>query len=85
MVWNIIFFILIIALIISIVVLIKKRKKGGISGFKSALSSICFVLIAILNIFAIWFDWLGLICWMITVILLIVGAYFMKYLTVNVD
>ncbi|MBD8028436.1 hypothetical protein H9636_17500 [Ureibacillus sp. Re31] len=78
-----IFFFLIISLIISNVLLINKRKKGGITLIKSALPSICFILIAILNIVAIWFDWLGLISWMITVILLIVGAYFMKYLTIN--
>ncbi|RNC98062.1 hypothetical protein EC501_12545 [Lysinibacillus halotolerans] len=72
-----------IALILSSVVLIKKRKKGRITGVKSTLPSICFILIAILNIVAIWFDWLGLISWMITVILLIVGAYFTKYLTIN--
>ncbi len=36
--------ILIIVLVFSIIIVIKKRKKAGITGFKSALTQICFFL-----------------------------------------
>ncbi|WP_026581343.1 hypothetical protein [Bacillus sp. J33] len=71
---------LIISLIFSISVLINKRKKAGITGVKSALTSICFFLIAITNLFAYWFNFMGLINWFITVVLLSLGAYFTKYM-----
>jgi len=75
--------ILVIALIFSISVVVRKRKNAGITGIKSVLTSICFYLIAITNLLAYWFDFLGLISWSITVILLILGAYFTKYAIFN--
>ncbi|MCP3029903.1 hypothetical protein LF817_00975 [Halobacillus sp. A1] len=71
---------LIIALITSVSILIQKRKKAGVTGVKSALTSICFYLIAITNLTAYWFGFLGIFKWTLTIILLIAGAYFTKYL-----
>ncbi|MEK3988475.1 MULTISPECIES: hypothetical protein [Robertmurraya] len=75
--------ILIIALVFSISVVVKKRKKAGITGIKSALTSICFFLIAITNLLAYWFNFMGLLNWSITVVLLILGAYFTKYMPIS--
>lgn len=69
-----------ITLIFSIRVVIKKRKESGITGFKTLLTSICFFLIAIINLLAYWFHFMGIINWTITMILLILGAYFTKYM-----
>lgn len=73
-------FVLIIALVFSVAVAVKKRKKAGIIGIKSALTSICFYLIAIINLLAYWFNFLGVINWSITIGLLLLGAYFTKYM-----
>ncbi|MBM7716240.1 CHASE2 domain-containing sensor protein [Bacillus thermophilus] len=75
--------ILLSALIFSICIVIKKRKKAGVTGIKSALTSICFYLIAITNVLAYWLDFMGLFSWSITMILLILGAYFTKYMSVS--
>lgn len=72
--------ILIFSLLISISVMIRKRKQAGITGMKTALTSLCFYLIAITNLMAYWFHFLGLVSWTITIILLILGAYFTRYL-----
>ncbi|SES63314.1 hypothetical protein SAMN05216389_101166 [Oceanobacillus limi] len=72
--------VLIIALIFSISVIIQKRKKAGITGIKSALTSICLCLMAVMNLLAYWFDFMGLLSWSITVVLLILGTYFTKYM-----
>lgn len=72
-----------IIFIVTIPVAIRKRKKSGVSGIKSALTSICFFLIALTNILAYWFDLLGLFSWTISVILLILAAYFTKYMPVS--
>jgi hypothetical protein len=74
--------ILIIALIFSISVVIAKRRKAGITGIKTALSSICLYLMAVINLLAYWFDFLGVVSWSITIILLFTGAYFTKYIPV---
>ncbi|SFJ69145.1 hypothetical protein SAMN04487936_103345 [Halobacillus dabanensis] len=71
---------MIVALISSIISLIYKRKKAGITGVKTALTSICFYLIVITNLVAYWLDAIGLYSWMITVFLLAIGAYFTKYM-----
>ncbi|MFE3573006.1 hypothetical protein [Lysinibacillus sp. NPDC059133] len=84
MVQIILSIILIITLIFSISVVIQKRKKAGIIGIKSILTSICLYLIAVTNLLAYWFDFMGLLNWSITVILLILGAYFTKYMPVPV-
>lgn len=75
--------ILFIALIFSIFVVINKRKKAGVTGLRTALTSICLYLIAVTNLLAYWFDFLGLLSWSITIILLILGAYFTKYTPVS--
>ena len=75
--------ILIITLILSIIVVVKKRKKADITGIKSALTSICFFLIAIINLLAYWFNFMGLFVWFINFILLILGAYFTKYMRIS--
>ena len=75
--------ILIIALIFSISVVITKRRKAGVTGIKSALTPICLYLIAIINLLAYWFNFLGIISWSINIILLILAAYFTKYISVS--
>ena len=75
--------ILIITLIFSIIVVVRKRKKADITGIKSALTSICFFLIAIINLLAYWFNFMGLFVWFINFILLILGAYFTKYMRIS--
>ncbi|WP_083865528.1 hypothetical protein [Neobacillus bataviensis] len=75
--------VLIITLIFSIFVVVEKRKKAGVTGLKSALTSICFFLIAIINLLAYWFNFLGLVVWFINFILLILGAYFTKYMQIS--
>lgn len=70
----------VIVLIISIYYHIKKRKETGVTGIKSSLSPICFSLIAITNLFAYWFHFRGIISWGLTIVFLILGAYFTKYL-----
>src|SRR5699024_434206 len=77
--------ILIISLVSSVLVVIKKRKKDGITGIRSALTSICFLLIGVTALFAYWFDFMGLLSWFILFILLILGAYFTIYMPVSDD
>jgi len=75
--------ILIIALLFSISVVIIKRRKAGVTGITSMLSSICLYLMAITNLLAYWYNFLGMISWSITISLLILGAYFTKYIPVS--
>ena len=72
--------VLVIALIFAIIITIRKRKRAGITGLKTALTPICFYLIAVTNLLAYWFGLLGILNWTIMTILLILGAYFTKYL-----
>lgn len=72
--------IILIALALSIIYLIRKRKERGVTGFKTALTSICFYLIAVVNLCTYWFNFLGIISWSLTIGLLILGAYFTKFL-----
>ncbi|MFS0637325.1 hypothetical protein AB1K84_15605 [Mesobacillus foraminis] len=74
--------ILVLSLGFSISFVIRKRKKAGITGFKSALTPICFYLIAVVNILAYWFNFLGLVNWGMTVVLLILGAYFTRFMPI---
>lgn len=74
--------ILLIALVFSIFIVVQKRKKAGVTGMKSALTPICLYLVAITNILAYWFNFIGLLSWSIGVFLLLLGAYFTKYLPV---
>lgn len=73
---------LIIALLFSISFVVIKRKKAGITGVKTALTSISLYVIAVTNLLAYWFNFLGLVSWSISILLLIAGAYFTKYIPV---
>ena len=75
--------ILILVLMVSVSVFVKRRKKAGVTGIKSALTSICLYLMAIINLFAYWFDFSGVVTWTITTVLIILGVYFTKYLPVS--
>ncbi|MDM5154935.1 hypothetical protein QUF88_14235 [Bacillus sp. DX1.1] len=75
--------ILIMSLIISIYFIYNKRKKAGITGLKSALTSICCLLIAILNLLAYWLSFVGILSWLLSISLLLVGAYFTKYIPIS--
>jgi len=70
--------ILMVALFLSIAYLLTKRKEKGITGFKTALTPLCFYLIAIINVIAIWINTLGLIVWDIKHRLIIFGILFLK-------
>ncbi|SDZ98972.1 hypothetical protein SAMN05421743_102158 [Thalassobacillus cyri] len=70
------------ALIFSFIMVVRKRKRLGFTGIKSLLTSISFYLIGLINIFAYWFDFLGIWSWLITFGLLIAGAYFTNYMPV---
>ena len=75
--------ILILVLMVSVSVFVKRIKKAGVTGIKSALTSICLYLMAIINLFAYWFDFSGVVTWTITTVLIILGVYFTKYLPVS--
>ncbi|AIF42846.1 hypothetical protein [Virgibacillus sp. SK37] len=77
--------ILVIALLISFNYLIHKRKKNGITGWKTLLTPISFYLIAITNLLAYWFNFMGIVNWTLTVIFLMLGAYFTKYMPVAAE
>ncbi|WP_431802331.1 hypothetical protein [Halobacillus andaensis] len=66
-------------LVISIAFTVKKRKKLGYKGIKSGLTPICFYLLAVTQLFAFWFNLLGIINWVLAMTLLLLGAYFTKY------
>ncbi|NBJ68864.1 hypothetical protein D1839_05160 [Roseburia sp. 1XD42-34] len=74
-----------IILIIAVFLTIRKRKLAGVTGFKSALTPICFFLIVFVNILAYFFGFMGLFSWLISVLLLILAAYFTKFFSVATD
>lgn len=69
----------VIVLFISITYVAKKRKETGITDLKTALTPICFYLIAIINLIAIWTDSFGLLVWTFNILLLFLAAYFTKF------
>ncbi|MGP6150222.1 hypothetical protein [Priestia flexa] len=71
--------VIIAALIVSSLYVVQKRKKHGLKGIKSALTPICFSLIALLQLAAYWFHFLGVVSVAFTIVLLLAGAYFTKY------
>ncbi|UYX55386.1 hypothetical protein M3Y14_11590 [Bacillus thuringiensis] len=75
--------VIIFVLVISTYVTYQKRKKAGIKGLKSSLTSICCFLIAILNLFAYWLHFGGVLTWLVSIVLLLVGAYFTKYIPIS--
>ncbi len=74
--WNIIPFVIIIATI----VIIRKRKKAGVTGIKTAFTPMCLLVSAFVNYLAYWFDVMGIISWAVSIFLLVLSAYFTKYL-----
>lgn len=68
------------AMVVSIVYLIYRRKKLKITGFKTWLTSCCFYSIAIVNMMAYKYNFLGLATFLVTFVLLLLAAYFTKYL-----
>lgn len=75
-------FVLIFFLVIAMYIAMT-RKKSGIKGLKSAVTSICFFSLAILNMFAYWFHFGGAFTWLFSIVLLLVGAYFTKYIPIS--
>lgn len=56
------------------------RRKKGLNDFKSALTPICFLLVPVMNLIVLGMGWPSIISWTAFTILLLLGAYFMKYL-----
>lgn len=84
--WPTIFTLLmLIAFGFSIKKIITKRKEASIIGWKSLGTSLCFFLIAAINLLAYWFDLIGIISLSLTILLLIIGAYFTRYLPANYE
>ncbi|KXI93641.1 hypothetical protein ACS47_02855 [Bacillus cereus] len=73
----------IIFLAVSMYIAYQKRKKAEIKGLKSALTSICFFSLAIFNLFAYWFQFGGMLTVLFSIVLLLVGAYFTKYIPIS--
>ncbi|WP_247600475.1 hypothetical protein [Priestia flexa] len=71
--------VVIAGLLVSNLYVVQKRKKLGLKGIKSALAPICFSLIALWQLAAYWFQFLGVVSVALTSILLLAGAYFTKY------
>ncbi|RIW30371.1 hypothetical protein D3H55_16670 [Bacillus salacetis] len=80
MIEDILFTLLIPALIVSVILIIHKRRKANLTGFKTALTPICFFLVGVTNLSAYWFDFMGFLSWGLSVALFILGAYFTKYM-----
>ena len=60
-----------------------QKEKAEIKGLKSALTSICFFSLAIFNLFAYWFQFGGMLTVLFSIVLLLVGAYFTKYIPIS--
>ncbi|WP_163528301.1 hypothetical protein [Halobacillus ihumii] len=74
-----------IALTISLYVFIRrakhfKRRNGTYGSFKMYMTSLCFFTIGIFNFIILSLDLLGAVSWFITIALLMLGAYFTKFL-----
>ncbi|MES5846613.1 MULTISPECIES: hypothetical protein [unclassified Bacillus cereus group] len=73
----------IIFLAVSMYIAYQKRKKAEIKGLKSALTSICFFSLAIFKLFAYWFQFGGMLTVLFSIVILLVGAYFTKYIPIS--
>ncbi|MDQ0429395.1 CHASE2 domain-containing sensor protein [Planomicrobium stackebrandtii] len=60
--------------------LFKKVKQTPDTDPKSLVTSICFLLIGVINLAGYWLGFLGVVSMALTVALLITGAYFTRYL-----
>lgn len=58
-----------------------KMKEAPDTNPKSLVTSICFLLIGVVNLAGYWLGFLGIVSMALTVALLITGAYFTRYLT----
>ncbi|KGX84775.1 hypothetical protein [Pontibacillus litoralis] len=70
---------LLIFLLLSVVFVRIQRKKRGLTGMKSAIPAICLWLIALIHLTAYWINGLGVVRWMLTVLLLMIGGYYTAY------
>lgn len=57
-----------------------KMKETPSTDPKSLITSICFLLIGVVNLAGYWLGFLGVVSMALTVALLITGAYFTRYL-----
>ncbi|WLR58898.1 hypothetical protein [Guptibacillus hwajinpoensis] len=67
-----------IVFLIGIYIQVTRRKRVGLTGFKSAISPICFLISAALNPLGYWFGFLGLYSLLGSMLFLLIGAYFLK-------
>lgn len=77
-----------VALIVSIVITIfrairRKRKYGKVGGFKSYLTSISLYAVAVVNLIAAHMESLGIVSWVLTLIFILLGAYFTRFIPVE--
>ncbi|PGK51728.1 hypothetical protein CN918_28470 [Priestia megaterium] len=72
---------LVILLLVAAASIIIRRKIHNIRGVKPFLSSGCFFIIALLNLLSGWFDFYGMTTWGATLLLILLAAYFTKYLS----
>lgn len=70
---------LVIIVIVGYCIYMMRRRKG-LNDFKSALTPICFLLVPIMNLAVLWLEWPSIVSWVAFTVLLLLGAYFMKYL-----
>lgn len=61
-------------------VIILKRIRNNTTSPKEILTGVCFFLIAANGLLSYWLKYPGLVSWFINIVLLILGAYFTKYL-----
>ncbi|MCA0992079.1 hypothetical protein [Pseudalkalibacillus hwajinpoensis] len=67
-----------VVFIIGIYVQVTRRKRAGLTGVKSAIAPICFMMSAALNPLGYWFGFLGLISLLGSMLFLFLGAYYLK-------
>lgn len=72
----------VIVFIIGMIVQIRRRIRAGLTGVKSAISPICFMISAAFNPLGYWFGFLGLISLLGSMLFLFLGAYYLKEMQV---
>lgn len=70
-------------MVIQILILFIKLKLLFLDVLTTALTPICMYLIAVTNLLAYWFGFMGVYSWSITIILLILGVYFTKNMPIS--
>ncbi|MGE6204441.1 hypothetical protein [Guptibacillus hwajinpoensis] len=71
-----------IVFLIGIYIQVTRRKRVGLTGYKSAISPICFLISAALNPLGYWLGFLGLYSLLGSMLFLFLGAYFVKEMQV---